>query len=127
LLSPAPAAALLLPAPAPPRAETLTFPITAGLVGSVSVVPSASSYQITVRAAGMTPGSTHGVHLHFGACPSSGVHILALGSLDAGADGKAVLTTRVGMPYQGDGRFVIIYAGAGPGALAGCAQLSGQA
>ena len=39
--------------------------------------------------------------------------------------GNATLGVTLGVPYQGDGRFVIVYLGPSAGPLAACTQLSG--
>jgi hypothetical protein len=94
-----------------------------GVTGTVTVVvTSPSSFTVSVSAAGLAPGSAHAVHLHFGNCPSAGVHIVALNSIFASSAGTGSSSTSVGFAYTG-GRFVIVYAGPNPGPLAACAQL----
>jgi hypothetical protein len=112
-------------APAP---STLHFPLvqaTEPVRGEVIITPAPGSYRLQVQAAGLAPGSVHAVHVHFGTCPSAGVHIAALGAMVAGPGGNASLDVGLGVPYRGDGRFVIVYAGPAPGPLAACAQLAG--
>ena len=113
------------PLQAPPPAP-LRFPLVAvsePIVGQIAITPGAGSYQLTVSASGLPPGSVHSVHLHFGSCPSAGVHLAVLGTLVANAGGSGSLTVTVARPYSGSGRFVIVYVGPSAGALAGCAQL----
>jgi hypothetical protein len=128
----APAAvAPAVPAPmVPPRvaANPLRFPLMAvgePVSGEVVVTPAANSYQVQVLARGLPPGSTHSVHLHFGNCPSTGVHIVVLGTLVADAGGSGSMSATLFRPYSGNGRFVIVYVGPSAGPLAACAQLSG--
>ncbi|HEV3233945.1 MAG TPA: hypothetical protein VG329_05310 [Candidatus Dormibacteraeota bacterium] len=128
-----PQAAAPAPAGAPVQAMAmsgapLTFALmpVAGVTGSVTVQPmGASMFALTVSARGMAPGSTHAVHIHFGNCPSAGVHIVALAPVTANGMGAGTSTTTVHMAYKGDGRFLIVYAGPNPGPLAACAQLAG--
>jgi hypothetical protein len=93
------------------------------VVGQVVIVPGGGSYQLSVSAGGLPPGSVHSVHLHFGSCPSTGVHLAVLGSLVADAGGSGTMTVTISRPYSGSGRLVIVYVGPSAGALAGCAQL----
>ncbi len=127
--SSAPQQAPAAPAPAAmTRPASVSFPLmpVAGVTGTVTIqVTGASTFSVTVFASGMAPGSTHAVHIHFGNCPSAGVHIVALASLTANGPGMATLTTTVHSPYKGDGRFLIVYAGPNPGPLSACAQLAG--
>lgn len=83
------------------------------------------SYRLQVHATGLSPGSAHSVHLHFGNCPSTGVHILVLGMVVADAAGSGSLTVILQGAFFGNGRFVIIYTGPSAGRLAACAQLAG--
>ena len=112
--------------PPPPAPATLHFPLLAvseSIAGQVVVTPGAGSYQLTVSATGLPPGSGHSVHLHFGSCPSTGVHLTVLGTLVANAGGSGTMTVAVPRPYTGSGRFVIVYVGPSAGPIAGCAQL----
>ena len=93
--------------------------------GQVTIKPMAGSYRLQVMAAGLPPGSAHSVHLHFGNCPSTGVHITVLGTLVADSSGAASLSVVIGVPYMGNGKFVIVYVGPSAGPLAACAQLGG--
>jgi hypothetical protein len=93
--------------------------------GQVVITPGANQYQLQVVASGLPPGSTHSVHLHFGSCPSPGVHISVLGTLVADRGGAASMSVTLFRSYTGNGRFVIIYVGPSAGPLAACAQLSG--
>ncbi len=113
------------PAP-PPAPATLRFPLVAVselVTGQVVIIPGAGSYQLTVNARGLPPGSVHSVHLHFGSCPSTGVHLAVLGTLVADGGGSGSMIVTVSRSYSGSGRFVIVYLGPSAGALAGCAQL----
>ena len=116
----------------PPAAMAQPAPVgfqlmpVSGVTGTVTIqVTSASTFMLTVSASGMAPGSTHAVHIHFGNCPSAGVHIVALASMTANSAGMGTSTTTVHSAYKGDGRFLIVYAGPNPGPLAACAQLAG--
>jgi hypothetical protein len=110
----------------PPASQSFALTPVMGATGTVTItVTSASTFMVTVIANGLTPGSTHAVHYHFGSCPSAGVHIAALSNLTANSAGSGSSTTTVRMAYKGDGRFIIVYAGPNPGPLAACAQLSG--
>lgn len=93
--------------------------------GQVTITPLVGSYRLLVQATGLIPGSVHSVHLHFGSCPSTGVHISVLGTLVGDAAGSGSLTVIVPRPYSGGGRFVIVYVGPSAGPLAACAQLAG--
>jgi hypothetical protein len=93
--------------------------------GQVVVTPAADSFQLQVFATGLPPGSRHSVHLHFGNCPSVGVHLTVLGTLVADNTGSGSMSTTIFRPYTGNGRFVIVYVGPSAGPLAACAQLSG--
>jgi hypothetical protein len=92
-------------------------------MGQVVIIPGAGSYQLTISARGLPPGSAHSVHLHFGSCPSTGVHLAVLGTLVADSGGSGSMTVTISRPYSGSGRFVIVYVGPSAGALAACAQL----
>jgi hypothetical protein len=110
----------------PPAPASFALTPVMGATGTVTItVTSASTFMVSVVANGLTPGSTHAVHLHFGNCPSAGVHIIALNGLTANGVGSGSSTTTVRMAYKGDGRFLIVYSGPSPGPLAACAQLSG--
>lgn len=114
------------PPPSPPAPATLRFPLLAvsePVAGQVVITPGSGSYQLSVNVSGLPPGTVHSVHLHFGSCPSTGVHLAVLGSLVADAGGVGSMTVTIARPYSGSGRFVIVYAGPSAGALAGCAQL----
>lgn len=128
LMTSSPSAAPMAPPPAAPApAASLSFslmPVTA-ITGTVVFQPMGSSYRVTLQARGMAPGSTHAVHLHFGNCPSAGVHIVALAAITADGAGAGTSTTTVRSAYRGDGRFLIVYAGPNPGPLGACAQLAG--
>ena len=105
-------------------ARTFTLTPVTGVTGTVTVVEtSPSGFTVSVNATGMAPGSAHAVHLHFGSCPSAGVHIVALNSIVANGAGAGASTTMVGFAYN-PGRVVIVYAGPSPGPLAACAQLT---
>jgi hypothetical protein len=107
---------------------TLQFPLMAvslAVRGQVTITPLAGAYRLQVQATGLTPGSVHSVHLHFGNCPSTGVHISVLGTVVGDAAGSGSLTVTLQRPYSGDGRFVIVYVGPSAGSLAACAQLAG--
>jgi hypothetical protein len=93
--------------------------------GQVVITPAANQYQIQVFATGLPPGSTHSVHLHFGNCPSTGVHIIVLGTLVADSTGSGSISATLFRPYTGNGRFVIVYVGPSAGPLAACVQLAG--
>ena len=93
--------------------------------GQVTITPMAGAYRLQVQAMGLAPGSVHSVHLHFGNCPSTGVHITVLGTVVADAAGSGSLTVTLVRPYSGAGRFVIVYVGPSAGPLAACAQLAG--
>ena len=116
------------PAPATAAPAPLVFPLTpvAEVVrGQVTVTPGVGAYTLQVQASGLVPGSVHSVHLHFGNCPSTGVHISVLGTVVGDAAGSGSLTLTLQRPYFGNGRFVIVYAGRSAGTLAACAQLAG--
>jgi hypothetical protein len=100
-------------------------PVNQPVNGEVIITPMPGAYRLKVQASGFAPGSLHSVHLHFGNCPSAGVHIAVLGAMAADAGGNASLRLTLGVPYRGSGRFVIIYEGPSAGPLAACAQLSG--
>src|SRR5258708_7426458 len=112
------------PAPPAPRAPaTLRFPLVAVselVTGQVVIIPGAGSYQLTVNARGLPPGSVHSVHLHFGSCPSTGVHLAVLGTLVADGGGSGSMIVTVSRSYSGSGRFVIVYLGPSAGGPAGC-------
>jgi hypothetical protein len=112
-----------------PVMQAFSFPlqgVNQPISGTVSVATLPGAYTVRVQAAGMAPGSVHSVHLHFGGCPSAGIHILVLGSLNANSAGAAVLVATLRGTYMGDGRFVIIYVGPGAGPLGACAGLMGH-
>jgi len=112
-----------------PTVQTLSFPLQAvnqPLAGMALVDSREGSYTLTVQVSGMAPGSVHSVHLHFGTCPTAGVHLLVLGTLHAGPAGTASVVLRLPGTFVGDGRFVIVYVGPSAGPLGGCAQLSGR-
>jgi hypothetical protein len=109
-------------APAKAVPAQLRFPLVAlggPVSGQVVVTPGTNQYQLQVFATGLAAGSTHSVHLHFGNCPSTGVHITVLGTL------LASMSVTIFRAYAGNGRFVIVYTGPTAGPLAACAQLSG--
>lgn len=99
--------------------------VTEAVHGQVTITPLTGSYRLQVQATGLPPGSAHSVHLHFGNCPSAGVHISVLGTVVADAAGSGSLTMTFQRPFSGNGRFVIIYVGPSAGPLAACAQLAG--
>jgi hypothetical protein len=101
------------------------MPVSQAVSGSVTITPLAGAYRLQVQASGLTPGSVHSVHLHFGSCPSTGVHISVLGTVVANAAGTGSLTVTLQRPYSGNGRFVIVYVGPAAGPLAACSQLAG--
>jgi hypothetical protein len=124
------------PKPAPPPVPIMAhaaMPLTFGLVavnspstrGTVTVVPAMGSYRLSVMVTGLSPGA-HSVHLHFGICPSAGVHILVLGTLFADSAGNGSMSAIVRATYVGDGRFLIVYLGPSAGPLAACANLAGH-
>lgn len=132
-VSPSPAPATIAPSPAvappTPSPTTLHFELMAvgePVSGGVTVTARAGGYTIEVTAAGLPPGSAHSVHLHFGNCPSTGVHIITLGTLRADAQGAGSMIATMAGGYIGDGRFVIVYVGPSAGPLAACSQLSGR-
>jgi hypothetical protein len=115
-------------APAKAVPAQLRFPLVAvgePVSGQVVVTPGTNQYQLQVFATGLAAGSTHSVHLHFGNCPSTGVHITVLGTLLADGSGAASISVTIFRAYAGNGRFVIVYTGPRAGPLAACAQLSG--
>jgi hypothetical protein len=112
-----------------PAAMPLTFGLEAvnspSARGTVTVLPAMGSYRLSVVATGLSPGA-HSVHLHFGICPSLGVHILVMGTLFADSAGNGAMSAVVRGNYVGDGRFVIVYVGPSAGRLTACATLAGQ-
>ena len=106
----------------------MVFPLMAvaeAVRGQVTITPLAGVYRLQVQATGLAPGSVHSVHLHFGSCPSTGVHVSVLGTVVGDAAGSGSLILTVQRPYSADGRFVIVYVGPSAGPLAACAQLAG--
>lgn len=114
--------------PAKAALTPLRFPLMAvgePVSGQVVITPAANQYQVQVFATGLPPGTTHSVHLHFGNCPSTGVHIIVLGTLVADSTGSGSISATLFHPYTGNGRFVIVYVGPSAGPLAACVQLAG--
>ncbi len=125
---PAPQVPASAPMPATATAMPLSFALVpvSGVTGTVTVQQMGGSmFSITVSAQGFASHSTHAVHIHFGNCPSAGVHIVALAPITANGAGAGSSTTTVHTAYHGDGRFLIVYSGPNPGPLAACAQLAG--
>jgi hypothetical protein len=88
-------------APTAPKANT--FAMTAqngsGVSGTGKVVNATSSFTITIKLTGMTPGSMHISHVHAGGCGHPGGIVYNLTSVAADSSGVATTTSIVPAVY----------------------------
>jgi len=93
--------------------------------GSVSVSSQGSQTRFSVSVAGLSPFSTHAIHIHAGSCrnPYGGVHLYILGFPSAGRAGTVTLRGFGPSHYVAGQYYVIVYANTAPSLIIGCATL----
>jgi hypothetical protein len=107
----------------------LTFQITpsipGGASGVITEVGSSDAVHFHVIVTGLVAGSGHAIHEHAGTCAAANrsVHLTVLTTAMADSHGVIVFDTSLPAFYFGPSRIVIVYDGARPVLIAGCATL----